>query len=208
MLITPAQLKFICPRIYKEERVFDIVKLINDICPRFKIDTADRLHEFIATLAHESQEFGKKEENLYYSASRLIVVFPSHFQNVLEASKYEKDPKMIASRVYANRMGNGDERSKDGYRYRGGGFIQLTGRDIYAKYAMYINKDIEIAADIVREEDYWAMHSACWLFAVEKKLLDEADADDFNTITKRINGGLNGLEDRLNYLHRAQQMII
>jgi putative chitinase len=207
MILQPSQLKFICPHIYKEARVFEITKLLNDICPRYKIDTADRLHEFIATLAHESQEFAKKEENLFYSATGLLKTFPHYFEKVSEASAYERDPIKIASKVYAGRMGNGDERSKEGYNYRGGGFIQITGKDIYVKYAKYLGKDPEVTADIVREDDHYAMDSACWLFAIEKKLLDEADEDDFITITKRINGGLNGLEDREQYLKRARLVI-
>jgi len=204
-LITHQQLLKVCNGMTLL-RATDIALLINEICPKYKIDTPDRLHEFIAQVAHESGEFARKVENLNYSADRLVQVFPKYF-NSESAKRCERNPQMIANMVYSNRMSNGDYKSGEGWQYRGGGFIQITGKDMYAKYAKYIGKDVKITAELVRENDWFALDSAAWVFAIEKQLLDEADADDMLTITKRINGGTNGLNDRMHYYERAKKFI-
>ena len=105
-------------------------------------------------------------------------------------------------------MGYGNEASGDGYRYRGGGFIQITGKDMYQKYAAKAGQPINVISDLMRTDDRWALDSAAWVFAIEKSLLDEADRGDLITMTKRINGGLIGQEDREANYARAKKVLI
>lgn len=166
---------------------------------KFNINTHLRLSHFFGQLQHES---GLKpiEENLRYSPKRLLEVFPKYFKSLAEATLYSS-PKSIADRVYANRMGNGDWNSGDGYRFRGRGFIQLTGRNNYTaltKWAKANGIDADYVSNpdlLLREAD--ALISAIWFWNVNG-LNKYADADDILTITKRINGGVNGLQDRKN----------
>jgi putative chitinase len=104
-------------------------------------------------------------------------------------------------------MGNGDSASGDGFRYRGGGYMQLTGKESYQHYASYIGKNVGETADLVRSTDEYALDSACWEFAIDKKLNDEADRGEFIAITKKINGGTIGLEERQKYYARAKTHI-
>lgn len=171
------------------------------------MDTADKAHEFIAQAAHESAEFTHKDENLNYSAERLVQVWPSRFPTIAAAKPYARDSQKLANKVYADRMGNGNEASGDGFMFRGGGFIHISGRDIYTKFAKYREVDVLTVPRLVRTEDRWALDSALWLFCVEKRLLDEAERDEFVTITRDINGGLIGLEDRKKYYERAKLVL-
>lgn len=205
-MITAAQLRSICHKL-TEPRSVVITALLNELCAKYGMDTADEFHEFIAQVAHESLEFSFKEESLNYSAERLVQVWPSRFPNLAASRPYARDSQKLANKVYAGRMGNGDEASGDGFKFRGGGFIQLTGRDMYTKYARYKAIDIGTAARLVRTEDRWAMDSALWLFCVEKALLDEAERDEFIKITRSINGGTIGLQDRTKYYERAKAAI-
>jgi putative chitinase len=211
-LITTQQLQLICTTL-KKERAEIIVDLINTICPKYGIDTADKLHEFIAQIAHESGEFNIKKESMYYSTPAIIVdVWKSRFNltgkdGKLNANDYVKNPSKLANTVYSNRMGNGNFESNDGFNFIGGGFLQLTGRESYAAYAKYIGKEIFETANLVRTTDQYAFDSACWEFSIDKKLNDEAENDDFTTITKRINGGLIGQNERLKYYNRAKEHI-
>lgn len=157
------------------------------------INTPLRLAHFLAQIEHES---GLKpiEENLRYSASRLMVVFPKYFPTIELAKAYEYKPKEIASRVYGGRMGNGCEQSSDGWKYRGRGFIQLTGKNNYTALSKDTNIDYVTNPDLLLTEAD-AMISAIW-FWNKNRLNKYADKDDIRTITKRINGGYNGLADR------------
>jgi putative chitinase len=212
-MITGIQLKNICPNL-AIERANTLAELIKEICPKYKIDTSDRLHEFVGQIAHESGEFSIRTENMDYTTpSRIVTIWPSRFNltgtdRKLNANEFVRNEQKLANSVYANRMGNGDAKSNDGFRFRGGGFCQITGRDSYSKYAKFINKTVEETSDLVRGTDKYALDSACWLFAVEKQLLDEADADDFLTITRRINGGVIGLTERVKYYNRAKKYIL
>lgn len=143
----------------------------------------------LAQLAHESGEFTCTEENLNYSAKRLIEVFPQYFSSK-DASFYANRPEMIANRVYANRMGNGAATSGDGYRYRGRGFIQLTGKDNYLRFGLYKTPEV-LSVDV--DEDIRV--SLEFLFS-RKGFKDAADKGDVYTCTKLVNGGLIGLHDR------------
>jgi putative chitinase len=174
----------------------ELAKKYKTILDNAKINTSLRLAHFFAQLDHES---GLKpiEENLNYSASGLIRVFRKYF-NDLEAIQFQRQPERIANRVYANRMANGNENSGDGWKYRGRGFIQITGKENYSNLSKDTKIDYVANPDLLlRESD--AMISAIW-FWNKKGLNSFADKDDLFTITKRINGGLNGLVDRQNKL--------
>lgn len=156
------------------------------------INTPLRLAHFFAQLDHES---GLKPiaENLNYSSKGLRATFGKYFTE-LEAIKYQRKPEMIANRVYANRMGNGDEASGDGWKYRGRGFIQITGFDNYHKLSLDNGMDFLEDPELLLTEQY-AMISAIW-FWNKNNLNKYADQDNIKEVTRRINGGYNGLEHR------------
>jgi len=212
-MITTDQLKKICLSL-KTERASSLTALINSVCPKYGIDTPVRLQAFIAQIAHESGEFSIKTESMNYSTpERIVAIWPSRFNldgtgGKLNAHDFIKNAEKLGNQVYANRMGNGAPESGDGFRYRGGGYLQLTGKESYQHYANYINKDVAETADLVRNTDEYALDSACWEYAIDKKLNDEADAKDFVTITKRINGGTIGLTERLKFYKIAEQVIV
>jgi putative chitinase len=211
-MITGAQLKAICPNL-KQERADELAGLMSKSFPKYQINTPARIQAFISQVAHETGEFTIKTESMNYTTpARLVAIWPSRFNldgsnNKSNANHYIKNQEKLANLVYANRMGNGDSASGDGFRYRGGGFMQLTGKESYAAYAKYIGKEVGETADLVRGTDEYALDSACWEFAIDKKLNDEADRGEFITITKRINGGTIGLEDRQKYYARAKTHI-
>lgn len=167
----------------------------------FNINTKTRKAMFIAQLMHESGRLSTIVENLNYRADRLLVVFPKYFKTQAEANAYAKQPAKIANRVYANRMGNGNEASGDGYRFRGRGAIQLTGKDNYTRCGTALNKDLVSNPDYL-ETPEGAVRSAAWFWA-SNGLNKLADSNDFVAVTKRINGGTNGLADRKSYYAKA-----
>lgn len=207
MKITASELRRICPD-YPRERIDDDVRVFNEWAPKFGITNPLRVTHFIAQLAHESGGFKYVEENLNYSAERLMQVFPKYFPDRLIAETYAHHPQMIASRVYANRMGNGDEASGDGWNYRGRGYIQLTGRQNYSAYETsgYCNGKLT-------DHPEWLcgspgrMKSAMW-FWKKSGCNALADRDDIRTITKRINGGVNGLANRQYYYRKAKRILM
>lgn len=164
----------------------------------YKVNTPLRLSHFFAQLEHESN-LKPIEENLNYSASGLRKIFGKYFTD-LESIKYQRKPELIANKVYANRMGNGNEASGDGWKYRGRGFIQITGKNNY----ILLSKDTKI--DFVNNPDLLlneanSMTSALW-FWNKNKLNNLADKDDVKGITKIINGGYNGLKHRIKLLNK------
>jgi putative chitinase len=169
---------------------------LSSVLPNYDITTPQREAAFIAQCSHESQNFTRLHENLNYSWSSLRRVFPSHFSTDEEAQQYDRQPEKIANRVYANRMGNGDENSGDGYRYCGRGLIQLTGRNNYNAFADSVNMSLDDVPAFL-ETFTGAVQSACW-FWIKENLNSYADSQDIATMTRRINGGTLGLEDRLN----------
>ena len=182
-------------------------KFIIPIMNTFKIDTPLRQAHFLSNVMHESGDFRFKEENLNYSASGLLKVFPKYF--TLETAKeYARKPDLIASRVYANRYGNGDEASKDGWNFRGRGYIQVTFRDNYRRFGKWAEIDAEKYPDRLTTPEYASL-SAIW-FWNSKNLNDYADEGSdkgvIEAIRKVINGGLNGIEDvtkRFNDIYEA-----
>lgn len=169
------------------------VNAINETCEEFAIDSPYRIAGFVSNVAHESAGFKFVSENLNYSAASLMRVWSSRFSTVEIAQRYAMQPEKIANRAYADRMGNGDEASGDGWKYRGRGLIQLTGKNNYVAYSLACDNEALQKPDIVAEPKY-AAESAGWFWSVNR-LNQLADAQDIQGMRKRINGGLNGLDD-------------
>lgn len=174
---------------------------LNQLLPDYEINTPKRIAAFIAQCAHESGGFKFLSENLNYKAESLMKVFPKYFPTKELAEQYAKKPEKIANRVYANRMGNGDEASGDGFKYRGRGLIQLTGKTNYTWFAASLEISPEEASDYLGTFE-GAAQSACW-FWENNNLNKEADAGDIKTMTRKINGGFIGLDDRIKHYNHA-----
>ena len=174
---------------------------LNEILPEYEINTPQRVAAFLAQCAHESGGFVFLKENLNYKAASLRRVFPKYFTDDATAAAYAMQPEKIANRVYANRMGNGDESSGDGWRYCGRGLIQLTGKNNYTFFAASLDIPVEEASEYLQTFE-GAVQSACF-FWEQNKLNQWADAGDILTLTKRINGGTIGLEDRQKHYNHA-----
>ena len=171
--------------------------------PQFGITTPARVAGFIAQGQHESADFTILQENLNYSAKGLRSIFPKYFLDDAIAMQYQKKPEMIANRVYGGRMGNGPEASGDGYKFRGRGVLQLTGRANYTQCSRDLFGDDTLAndPDLVRTPEY-AIITACW-FWYKNKLNEICDRGDIVLLSKRINGGTIGLEDRIKHWNDA-----
>jgi putative chitinase len=170
------------------------VNALNETCEEFGIDSPYRIAGFISQTAHESAGFKFVSENLNYSAASLMRVWSTRFPTLEIAQRYAMNPEKIANRAYADRMGNGDEASGDGWKYRGRGLIQLTGKNNYVAYSMACDNEALQKPDIVAEPKY-AAESAGWFWSVNR-LNSVADTQDIVRMTKIINGGINGLDDR------------
>ena len=201
--ITAEDLMAICPNL-DEGQAAIIAPSLNPAMEWADITTAERQAAFLSQLAHESQGLEKLEENLNYSAQALLRTWSSHF-SAEEAQDYARQPERIANRAYANRMGNGEEESGDGWMFRGRGPIQLTGRDNYRAAGHDLNLDLENNPDQVATWQVGA-YVAAW-FWNDHGLNRYADSGDFVTLTRRINGGLNGLAERQAYWERAKEAL-
>ena len=175
------------------------------ILPEYQINTPQRVAAFIAQCAHESGGFRALKENLNYRAVTLRKVFPKYFPTDEMAAQYANKQEAIANRVYANRMGNGDEASGDGFRYCGRGLIQLTGKENYSWFAASLEMPVEDVPEYLSTFE-GAVQSACW-FWESNNLNKEADAGDIKTMTKKINGGFIGLEDRIKHYNHALHVL-
>ena len=171
-----------------------LYEAFSTVLPRYEITTVERVAAFLAQCGHESADFTVLKENLNYSAEGLSKVFPKRFPSLAVAQPYNRQPEKIANKIYADRMGNGPEASGEGYKFRGRGAIQLTGKENYSKFAASLGMDLT-AAVAYCETLEGAIESACW-FWTTNKLNALADATDIVALTKRINGGTIGLEDR------------
>jgi len=167
---------------------------LDETCQEFAIDNPYRIAGFLSQTAHESAGFKFVSENLNYSAASLMRVWSQRFPTLEIAQRYAMQPERIANRAYADRMGNGSESSGDGWKYRGRGLIQLTGKNNYVAYSMACDNEALQKPDIVAEPKY-AAESAGWFWSVNR-LNQLADKQDVVGMTKRINGGTNGLDDR------------
>ena len=195
---TKQQLKEMIP---KNPYVDQWFEAIYEILPEYEITTPQRVAAFLAQCAHESGGFVFLKENLNYKAASLRRVFPKYFPDDAIAAQYAGKGEMIANRVYANRMGNGDEASGDGFRYCGRGLIQLTGKNNYTFFAGSLDIPVEEASEYLQTFE-GAVQSACF-FWEQNKLNQWADKGDILTLTKRINGGTIGLEDRIKHYEHA-----
>lgn len=173
-------------------------KVIQELRPELEHRTITnvQLAHFLAQCDHESAGFKVKEENLNYSAERLIQIFPNYFDKST-AKQYERNPQKIANRVYGNRMGNSNQLSGDGYKYRGRGYIQLTGKSNYQLFDKTCDDDILSNPDLVATK--YPLRSALWFFDANRlwDLCDKPTEQAVKNVTRRINGGLNGIDDRL-----------
>jgi putative chitinase len=192
MLVTSQQLHSLFETT-KTATIEKYVDALNETLERFEINTPQRIAMFMAQIGHESGGLNIVEENLNYRPERLKVIFPKYFQNV-DVSEYAHNPEKIANRVYSNRMGNGNEASGDGYKFRGRGFIQLTGHDNYAHFAEAIGMTVDEVVEYMKTPEGACM-SAGWFWA-SHGLNHFADNGDCLGATKRINGGTIGLAER------------
>jgi len=178
-------------------------KPLMDTFIKYNISTTQRQACFIGQCQHESANFTKLEEGLNYSASRLMAVWPSRFPSLDVANQYANNPQKLANKVYGGRMGNIDE--NDGWNYHGRGLIQLTGKDNYANCGSGLGMDLVGDPDRLLDPQYAAL-SAGW-FWNKKGLNSLADTQDYETMTKRINGGIIGLDDRKAKIAKAREIL-
>lgn len=178
---------------------------LNTLLPDYDINTVPRVAAFIAQCAHESGGFKMLKENLNYRAVTLRKIFPKYFPTDALAEQYAGKQELIANKVYGNRMGNGDESSGDGFRYCGRGLIQLTGKNNYMAFAESIETPVEEIPEFLGTFE-GAVQSACWFWETNN-LNQWADSGDILTLTKRINGGTIGLEDRIKHYNHAMHIL-
>jgi putative chitinase len=201
-MITEQQLKTILPTC----KNIDVwVPLLNNYFKKYDFNT-DQQSRFLAQTGHESGDFNQLRENLNYSTERLITVFPKYFRHLLdtEVVKYSRNPEKIANRVYASRMGNGVEQSGDGWKYRGRGIIQITGKNNYKNCSKWtFNDDRILEKPEMLEQPEFALLSAIWFWKSNK--LDTIES--YDTVTKRVNGGNHGAADRNMRLARAKTVL-
>jgi len=185
-----------------------VIQMIPDTAAKFQINTPLRLAHFLAQCGHESGGFRLTQENLNYSAKGLNGIFKKYFPTEAAAAAYARNPQKIANKVYGNRMGNGDEASGDGFKFRGRGYIQLTGKDNYTAFGKSINEDICANPDKVSSQ--YALLSAAWFFSKNglHKMADGGATDAVVTsITKRVNGGTIGLADRIKHFKEYYHLL-
>jgi putative chitinase len=173
--------------------------------PDYDINTPPRVAAFLAQCAHESGEFMFLQENLNYKAESLMRVWPRYFPSMDVARQYAHKPEMIANRAYGGRMGNGPEETGDGWKFCGRGLIQLTGRSNYQAFADSIETNIEDIPHYLATFE-GAVQSACW-FWENNNLNRWADAGDMLTLTKKINGGTLGLDDRVRHFNHVLHVL-
>ena len=201
MKITVEQFHLIFPA---NKRPAEWVEALNAVLPRYGITSSIRLAVFLGQCGHESGGFSRLVENLNYSAERLLQVFPKYFSPA-QAHQYSRQPEAIANRVYANRMGNGNEDSGDGWRFRGHGLLQLTGKDNHQAFADSIKKPLAEATAYMLTNP-GAVESACFYWAAHN-LNAAADTADIEDETREINGGTNGLTERKKLTKTALQVL-
>ena len=185
-----------------------VIAMIPDTASKFGINTPLRLAHFLAQCGHESGGFRATQENLNYSAKGLMGIFKKYFPTSALAAQYERQPAKIAARVYGGRMGNGSEASGEGYKFRGRGYIQLTGKENYTAFGKSIGEDILSNPDVVSSK--YALLSAAWFFSKNglHKMADSGASDAVVTqITKRVNGGTIGLPDRIKHFKEYYKLL-
>ena len=205
MELTKDQLKKLLP---KNPYIDNWHSALSQLLPEYNINTPQRIAAFVAQCAHESGNFMVLRENLNYRAPTLRKIFPKYFPTDAMANEYASKPnkqEAIANLVYANRMGNGGPESGDGWRYAGKGLIQLTGKDNYTWFAASLQISVEEASEYLLTFE-GAAQSACWFWETNN-LNQWADKGDIVTLTKRINGGTIGLDDRIKHYEHALHVL-
>ena len=181
---------------------------LQSVVDKFGINSPVRMSHFLGQCAHESGNFKFKSENLNYSTKGLLATFPKYFKQSGLAEAYARNPERIASRVYADRIGNGAEGTGDGWKFRGRGYIQLTGKSNYSAFDGFVNEDIISNPDLVAKK--YPLLSAAWFFH-RNKLNIISDKGLTETVilelTKKINGGTNGLQDRIKYTIKFSKIL-
>lgn len=206
MQITESQVRRIIPAA-KNDRIKEFVASFNKYAEQFGIDTKLRVAGYLSQVFHETGALSSFDENMNYSAKRLMQVWPKRFPTLAIAQQYEHNPEKLANYVYANRMGNGDEASGDGWRFHGRGFLGTTGRDNYQKYA-----DSEFClGDLMAHPEWLAKQPGCqksaMFFWYSNNLNRFADRDDIRGLSKAVNGGTLGLSNRM-YLYRQAKKVL
>jgi putative chitinase len=184
-----------------------VITQIPTVMEKFQINTPLRLAHFLAQCGHESGNFKAVQENLNYSADGLKKIFPKYFPGNLSES-YARNPEKIASKVYGGRMGNGDESTKEGFKFRGRGYIQLTGKSNYTAFAKSIGEDTISNPDLVATK--YPLASAAWFFSKNglNSIADKgADSSTVTAVTKRVNGGTIGLADRIKHFNEYYKLL-
>lgn len=205
MELTKEQLKQLLP---KNPYIDQWHNALAQLLPDYEINTPQRIAAFVAQCAHESGNFVFLKENLNYRAPTLRKLFSKYFPTDALAEEYARKPnkqEAIANRIYASRMGNGPEESGDGFRYCGRGLIQLTGKENYSWFAASLGIPVEEASEYLQTFE-GAAQSACWFWETNN-LNQWADKGDILTLTKRINGGTIGLEDRIKHYEHALHVL-
>ena len=185
-----------------------VIAMLPDTMAKFELNTPLRLAHFLAQAGHESGGFKALNENLNYGAKGLRGIFGKYFPTDAKALEYERKPEKIANLVYGGRMGNGPEVSGEGYKFRGRGFIQLTGKDNYTAFSKAINEDCVATPDLVATK--YPLASAAWFFhknGLHKMADGGATEAVVTSITKRVNGGTIGLADRLKHFNEYYKLL-
>lgn len=196
------QIKKLCPQNKNAE---ELVEALNKILPTYEINTKKRIAAFLSQTIHESNQFTVLTENLNYSAEGLCKTFPKRFPSLIISQPYHRQPEKIANKIYCDRMGNGNESSGDGYKFRGRGAIQLTGKDNYSKFSTSIGKSLDETVKYCETLE-GAICSAAWFWTINK-INDIADKEDIIAMTKKVNGGTIGLEDRKKHYIHAMEIL-
>lgn len=203
MIFNIEKFKKIVPGCKHPDFVYDALKTI---LPKYNINTVNRLAGFLAQCGHESVDFNVFEENLNYTSLGLMRTFPRYFRTVDVANKYAHHPDMIANHVYANRMGNGDEASGDGWKYHGQGVIQITGKQNYTEFAESIGKTLDDTISYAGSLE-GGIEAACW-FWKSREINRVCDENDIVEMTRLVNGGTLGLDDRKYRYIKAKQLLV
>jgi putative chitinase len=185
-----------------------VIAQIPDVMTKFKIDTALKLAHFLSQCGHESGGFKIVNENLNYGAKGLMTIFKKYFPEGTKAALYERKPEKIANLVYGGRMGNGPEASGDGYKFRGRGYIQLTGKDNYTAFDKFVTESIVESPDLVATK--YPLMSAAWFFDKNGlwTVCDKgATTEVVTAVTKRVNGGVIGLVDRIKHFNEYYALL-